>query len=431
MTRTMNLLKKILILPLLCVVLTTTAQTTNHALSLEEAVDFALEHNKTLQSSGKDIEVANKQRWQAISAGLPQASATLDYTTMFNYKMEFMGQSIPIKDQSNFSGTVQQLIFSGQYIQGVLLSNLSRQITEQAYTMTTLDIKENVANAYYLILITEESKDIVELNLVDLEVILQHTQSMYEVGMAEITDVDQLSITVSQLKNALSSLKNSIALNYNLLKFHLGLGAGDNVTLTDELDYFLGQQLYTLLIAESFDVSDNIQYQIMETQEQISQKNVGMQKWAFAPTIGGFYSYTGKILKPELDMSPNHTMGASMSIPILSSWERMSKVGQAKIELEKTQLNKELLEDQLYLQENQLRTDLQNAIDNYLLQRENVEVAQRVFQNYKNKYEFGILSSLELTQANSNYLTAQTNYLESAMTLLQAQLKLQKLFNTL
>lgn len=109
----------------------------------------------------------------------------------------------------------------------------------------------------------------------------------------------------------------------------------------------------------------------------------------------------------------------------------MSKVGQAKIELEKTQLNKELLEDQLYLQENQLRTDLQNAIDNYLLQRENVEVAQRVFQNYKNKYEFGILSSLELTQANSNYLTAQTNYLESAMTLLQAQLKLQKLFNTL
>lgn len=431
----MNLLKRILILPLLCVVLTTTAQTTNHALSLEEAVDFALEHNKTLQSSGKDIEVANKQRWQAISAGLPQASATLNYTTMFNYEMEMnMGGaaiSIPMKDQSNLTGNLQQLIFSGQYIQGILLSNLSRQITEQAFTVTELDIKENVANAYYLILITEESKDIVELNLEDLEVILEHTRSMYEVGMAEITDVDQLHITVSQLKNALSSLKNSIALNYNLLKFHMGLGADDNVTLTDNLEYFLSQQLYTLLMAESFDVSDNIQYQIMGTQEQISQKNVGMQKWAFAPSIVGTYSYTEKMLTSDFDMSPNHTLNFTMSIPLLSSWDRMSKVGQAKIELEKTQLNKELLEDQLYLQENQLRTDLQNAIDNYLLQRENVEVAQRVFQNYKNKYEFGILSSLELTQANSNYLTAQTNYLESAMTLLQAQLKLQKLFNTL
>ncbi|MDR0365188.1 MAG: TolC family protein [Bacteroidales bacterium] len=427
----MSLLRKSLILLLMCVAFAASAQITQHSFSLNEAVVFALENNKMLKTSGKDIEVANKQRWQAISAGLPQISASLDYTTMFNYKLEIMGMPISMKDQSNIAGNLQQLIFSGQYIQGILLSNLSKQISEQAYAMTELDIKENVANAYYLTLITEESKSIVELNLKDLEIVLEHTQSMYEVGMAEITDVDQLRVTVSQLKNALSTLKNTISLNYNLLRFHLGVDAGDEIVLTDNLDYFLGQQLYTLLMDESFDVLNNIQYQIMETQEKLSQKNVGMQKWAFAPSIVGVYSYTEKFLKPELDMSPNQMLNFTMSIPVLSSWDRMSKVGQAKIELEKTQLNKELLEDQLYLQENQLRSDLQNAIDNYLLQKENVEVAQRVFQNYKNKYEYGILSSLELTQANSNYLTAQTNYLESAMALLQAQLKLQKLFNTL
>jgi outer membrane protein TolC len=431
MIKKMSLLRKSLILLLMCVAFAASAQITQHSFSLNEAVVFALENNKMLKTSGKDIEVANKQRWQAISAGLPQISASLDYTTMFNYKLEIMGMPISMKDQSNIAGNLQQLIFSGQYIQGILLSNLSKQISEQAYAMTELDIKENVANAYYLTLITEESKSIVELNLKDLEIVLEHTQSMYEVGMAEITDVDQLRVTVSQLKNALSTLKNTISLNYNLLRFHLGVDAGDEIVLTDNLDYFLGQQLYTLLMDESFDVLNNIQYQIMETQEKLSQKNVGMQKWAFAPSIVGVYSYTEKFLKPELDMSPNQMLNFTMSIPVLSSWDRMSKVGQAKIELEKTQLNKELLEDQLYLQENQLRSDLQNAIDNYLLQKENVEVAQRVFQNYKNKYEYGILSSLELTQANSNYLTAQTNYLESAMALLQAQLKLQKLFNTL
>jgi len=156
-----------------------------------------------------------------------------------------------------------------------------------------------------------------------------------------------------------------------------------------------------------------------------------LQKWAFAPSIVGVYSYTEKLLKPEFDMSPKQLLNFTMAIPIFSSWDRMSKVGQAKIELEKVQLNKDLVKDQLLLQENQLRNDLKNAMDNYVLQNENVEVAQRVFQNYRNKYEYGMLSSLQLTQANSNYLTAQTNYLTAVMNLLQAQLKLQKLLHTL
>jgi outer membrane protein TolC len=254
---------------------------------------------------------------------------------------------------------------------------------------------------------------------------------MYDVGMAEITDVDQLKITVSQLKNAQTSLENSISLNYNLLRFHLGLSSTDNVKLTDNLDYFLGQQLYQTLAGSSFDVEENIHYQMLGTQELLSKKNVGLQKWAFAPSIVGVYSYTEKLLVSGFDTSPSHLLNFTMAIPIFSSWERMSKVGQAKIELEKVQLNKELVKDQLLLQENQLRNDLKSAMDNYILQSENVDVAQRVFQNYRNKYEFGMLSSLNLTQANSNYLTAQTNYLTAVMNLLQAQLKLQKLLHTL
>jgi outer membrane protein TolC len=197
------------------------------------------------------------------------------------------------------------------------------------------------------------------------------------------------------------------------------------------MDYFLGQQLYQTLVGSLFDVEQNLQYRLFGTQETLSKKNVGLQRWAFAPTVVGVYSYTEKLLVSSFDMSPNQMLNITASIPIFSSWDRMSKVGQAKIELEKVQLNKELIHDQLLLQENQLRNDLKTAIDNYLLQKDNVDVAQRVFQNYRNKYEYGLMSSLDLTQANTNYLTAQSNYLTAAMNLLQAQLKLQKLLNTL
>ena len=436
-------LLKISILTLLCSTVTLYAQDKQHVFSLDQAVAFALEHNKTIQSSEKDIEISQKRYWQAVAAGLPQISATADYTTMFNYEMSMkstltigadvvpMEMNSVMKDQSNLKGSFQQLIFSGQYLQGVQITKVLQQLSQQSYQLNELDVKENIADAYYLILTAEESKIIVEQNIGDIEKIMQHTQNLYKVGMAEITDVDQLKITVSQLKNALSSLENSISLSYNLLRFHLGLSSTDEVKLTDKLDYFLGKQLYQTLAGSSFDVEQNIQYQMIGTQELLSKKNVSLQKWAFAPSIVGVYSYNEKLLKPDFDTSPKQLLNFTMAVPIFSSWERMSKVGQAKIELEKSQLTKDLVKDQLLLQENQLRNNLKNAIDNYVLQSESVEVAQRVFQNYRNKYEHGMLSSLQLTQANSNYLTAQSNYLAAAMNLLQAQLKLQKLLNTL
>jgi outer membrane protein TolC len=414
-----------------------TAQNQHYAFSLDDAVAFALEHNKTIQMAGKDIAASEKQYWQSIATGLPQISATADYTTMFNYAMSMKinesmdAVKIPLKDQSALKGTFQQLIFNGQYLQGIQISKIAKQLTQQAYQLSELEVKENVINAYYLILVTESSKNIVEMNLDDLNQIMQHTQNLYNVGMAESIDVDQLKITVSQLKNALISLQNSISLTYNLLRFYLGLNSTDEIILSDNLDYFLNQQIYQNLVNAKFDIDQNIQYQIIESQETLSKKQVGLQRWAFAPSLVGVYSYTEKLLSSGFDMTPKNMLNFTMSIPIFSSWDRMSKLGQAKIEHEKSQLNTALVHDQLMLQENQLRNDLNNAIDNYLLQKENVEVAQRVFQNYRNKYESGTLSSMDLTQANTNYLTSQTNYLNATMTLLQAQLKLQKMLNTL
>jgi outer membrane protein TolC len=89
------------------------------------------------------------------------------------------------------------------------------------------------------------------------------------------------------------------------------------------------------------------------------------------------------------------------------------------------------LGDQLNLQENQLKFELRSALENYQTQKENVQVAQRVYDSYFNKYKQGMLSSLDLTQANSNYLQAENNYISSVLKLLQARLALEKLYNTL
>ena len=391
------------------------AQTTPNdpqRLTLEQAVNFAVEHNKELQASQMNIELRNKMVTEAISQGLPQINGDLNYSTNFRYKMSFPGSesSTVLKDQSSVGVTVNQLLFSGEWILGIQTSKIAKLIASQQVDVTELDIKETVYNSYYTILVSER---------------------LLAAGTAEPTDVDQIRITVGQLKNSLLAMQRTVDVNYNLLRLQLGLQAGTPITLADQLDNFLEVGNFLKLAGQEFDINQNAQYKLMETQEELQKKMVGLKKWAYSPTISANYGYTYKILKPSLDFSPKHSATITMSIPIFSGLQRKAQLDQEKITLEQTTLNKSLLADQLNLQEEQYKFALKNALEDYNLQSENIQVARKVLENYQYKYNAGAVSSLDLTQANNNYLTAENNYTSACLTLLQAQTQLEKLYNEL
>ena len=405
------------------------AQEAPQTISLQQAVEFAIKHNKELQSSQMNIDLYRQKVRESVSQGLPQVNGTVTYSTNFNYKMDFGGQAIKMKDQSNLTVGLQQLLFSGQWILGLQTSKIAVRLTEQEVETTELDIIENIYNSYYTVLVSERMLDILRQNLENMNEIYKHTDNMYKAGTVEVTDVDQIRINVGQLKNSLLSMERTVAVNYNLLR--LQLGAGTPIKLTDALNVFLENDKSTRLYVEKFDINNNLSYQLITTQTELNKKMLGLEKWSYAPTISGNYNFNYKILKPALDMSPKHTAGLTMNIPIFSGLQRDSKVKQAKITLEQSYMQKSLLQDQLNVQDEQLKFNLKNAMENYNLQKENIDVATRVLKNYQRKYELGAVSSLDLTQANNNYLQAETNYTEAILSLLQAQVSLEKLYNQL
>ncbi|PXZ44620.1 TolC family protein [Sanguibacteroides justesenii] len=407
------------------------SQEVPQTLSLRQAIEYAIKHNKELQSSQLEIDLYKQKVRESVSQGLPQINGTLDYNTNFGYKMDFGGNSMKMKDQSNVKASLQQLIFSGQWILGIQTSKIAERLTEQQVEITELDIVENICNSYYTILVSERMLDILRQNLENMNKIYQHTDNMYKAGTVEVTDVDQIRITVGQLKNSLLSMERTVEVNYNLLRLQLGLVAGTAVKLTDNLTVFLDENKARQLSETTFDIQKNPEFQIMQTQTELNKKMLGLEKWSYAPTISGSYTFNHKLLKPEFDMSAKHSASLTMTIPIFSGFERKSKVAQAKIQLDQTNINKSLLEDQLNLQDEQLKFELRNAIENYNLQKENIDVAGRVLANYQRKYEFGAVSSLDLTQANNNYLQAENNYTNAVLTLLQAQLNIERLYNQL
>lgn len=434
-----------------------------YSLTLVQAREYALKNNKSLMNSRAVVASSRQKVKETIAQGLPQVEGSMSYMTYFNYEMELnfggsgttpvinyavldlgdlevlnligqmFGPSEPIIMSDQLSGKIQlsQLLFSGQYLAGIKTAKIARQLSEQSVVSNEQDIKENITNTYYQILTSERTLKIIGENIANLNQILQHTTNMYQAGLAEETDVDQIKITVNQIKNSQKALERMNQLNYNMLKFQLGIPPTTEIVLTDSLSQLLAYAKPGEALSPDFIINDNIHYQMMESQVMLSKKQVDIHKWAYGPTLAGYYSYTGKILTTGFDMQPNHLAGITLSMPIWSSGVRKAQLSQSKIGYDIAQRNLEIVKDQLELQKTQLIYVYQNAMENYDTQKDNVAVAGRVYKSIQNKYQHGIASSLDLTQANSNYLSAENNYFSAVLTLLQAQTALDKLYNKL
>ncbi|MEZ4999201.1 MAG: TolC family protein [Bacteroidales bacterium] len=120
-------------------------------------------------------------------------------------------------------------------------------------------------------------------------------------------------------------------------------------------------------------------------------------------------------------------LGFQLNIPIFASGQRYSRIRKAQFDLEKAKVNREMIADNLLLQEKQLRFNLISAKEQYDSQRDNVEVAKRVYESVNNKHREGMASSLDLTQAHDNLLTAENNHASALLNLVQTKLAFEKL----
>jgi outer membrane protein len=407
------------------------------SLTLEATQAYAIEYNKVLKNAELSIDAAQKGVMETLAAGLPQVDASMNYNNFLGAEIEIRFSEdmdptrIPFKPTSNLSITVGQLIFSGSYWVGLQTARISLDLSRSNYEKSELEIRGQVISSYYSILISERSANIIRQNLENIKDVYNKTNTMYAVGMAEITDVDQLSVQVSLLENALKSAERQVEIAYNLLRIQLGVSAETNIILAETLPEIMANIDLATTLATPLELNENIDFQMIKTQQLLSKKQIDLAKMSCLPTISGFYSNTQKVLKPDFDMTPPHLLGLQMNIPIFASGMRKAQLDQAKINYETTLNNKDLLTDQLLIQEKQLRYNLATAIEQYESQKENVEVSKRVYDNLNLKYQQGLFSSLDLTTANNNYLQAETNYITAMMQLLQAELALNKLLNTL
>ena len=400
-------------------------------LTVEEAKDYAFQHNKNVWNAGLSVSEAQKRTWEVISAVLPQVNASVDYSNMMGFSMSLLGMEIALPPTSNFNVQVTQLLFSASYWIGIRMSRLGEEMTETVRLQALLDTRHQTQSAYYAVLVTLENKAILEQDLVNLQEIARTTQDLVRIGVAEQTDADQIRVQVLMTTNAIKSIERNIELAYNLLRFQLGVDGDTQIVLTQTIDDLMANKNTNDILTMDFDMYGNYNVQLLEGQINLANMQVSLEKAAALPNVVAFYNHTYKIARSTFDMSPNNVIGLQANIPIFASGQRHARTQQALINREIAQNNRDLVTESLLLQEKQLRFNLNSVLETLELQKEMKDVAQRVFESIIRKYQHGTASTLDVTTANVSLLNAQRNYINAMMDVFSAQSELEKLFNTL
>lgn len=413
--------------------LTTSAQQTLR-LSLADAQQYAIEHNQAMKNADLDIKKAEWDRWKTLSSMLPTVKAGYDYQNMCGYKMEMhMGGaavSIPMDPTGSLSVTAA-VALTGSQIVGTMLQNLALEMTDISRQQTVQQTRSQVKNVYVSILIMEQTAGLLDSSLANLERLAATSQSAVDVGAAEQLDADKLQVQVASMRNSINTTNRSLQMLRNSMLLQLGVDVDATIELTTPVEEILNIDGAVAFLSEPFNIENNYSYQLLAKNEEIAKRNVNMAWMDFTPTLSAYYQYSKKYHYGEtgMDMTPPNMVGFSVSLPLLTTGTRLANIKSARIALQETQNSRKQAEDGLRVQYNQLRYDLASALESYDIQRRSLDLSRRVFDNVTEKYKFGRASSLEVTNASSDIISAQGNYIQAVMNVISAQVALEDLLN--
>lgn len=463
-------MKRILLALSITFLTTIHAQEKTMSFSLDEAIKFALENSYNTKAARNDINSAKEEVWQTTTIGLPQINAKVDYQNFLKQPVSLLPAAafdnttstvetveqyfnlqansrpippdgfIPVvfgtRQNMNAAVTLTQLLFDGSYLVGLQASKTFLKISKQAEEKTELITREAVINAYGTVLVTKNSVAILKKNIEILEKNYEDAKKIFENGFNEEEDVEQLEITLGNLKNQLNSVQRMQEIAYQMLNLSIGNPINTKLILTDTLDGLATSNINLGLISESFNVDNHIDFKIAENDRETKRLMVKLEKSKYLPSLNAFVNYGAQAFSDTFSFFNNDQrwfqsslFGVGLNVPVFSSFARKSNTAQAKIALETADLRLEETKQRLSLQAQKAKSDYQFSIENYQTAKRNVGLAERIENKQRIKFFEGISSSFDLLQAQNQLYSQQQNYIQSMLDVIAKKATLENALN--
>ncbi len=421
----------------------------SYSFSLEEAITFALDSNYTAINARRDIAKAIKQKWETTATGLPQIDAAINYNNNLKQPVTLipaeitggpMGTFVPVtfgtQQNANAVATLNQLIFDGSYLVGLQAARAFLDFSKNANEKTQLEVRKGVINAYGSVLLSEELIAIFEKNKAALDKNLFETRKIYENGLTEEESVEQLEITLLDIKTQLSNAKRTAAIAREMFNVGLGIPAESEVIFTEDLDALAQQNIQLEFLDSSLNVENNVDYKIAYNLTEQRNLEMKLEKSKALPTLSAFLNYGTQansgsftFLNSNQIWYQSSILGVKMNVPIFSSGQRSARTQRTKIALDQAETELEEAIQNIQLELNTAKSNYQFAIENYENSKKNLTLSERIEGKNQVKFSEGLASSFDLRQAQTQLYTAQQQYFQSMLNLINSKAQLETVLN--
>ncbi|MEO6539149.1 MAG: TolC family protein [Ferruginibacter sp.] len=415
--------------------------------SVQQAVSYALKNAVQVRNALIDLKIQQQTNREITGAAFPQISGSASTNHFPNVAVQSFPNFIAagtygvlekegVKDGNgnavispNDFGLIQaqfgtkytaaggvdisQLLFDGQVFVGLQARKAALQFYAKQAEVTQQMIKTNVEKIYYQLVVGRQQLTSIDANITRFDKLLNDTKEIFKQGFAEKLDVDKVSVQLNNLRTEKIKTQNLLDAGNAGLKFLLSMPQKETLLLTDTLSE---DNLKEGILDESYNYADRKEFQLLQIGKKLNEFNVRRYKLSYLPTLAAYGNYYKNAQRNEFNFfnkGPWFTsslVGVKLSVPIFDGFAKAARVSKARLELEKTNNNLEQLKSSIDNDVEQSRFKITSSLLTIDAQKQNMQLAEKVYNSTKIKYDQGLGSNQEIYTAQTELKVAQNNY---------------------
>jgi outer membrane protein len=394
--------------------------------TVKQAVEYATKNATAVKNALIDIQIQKQTNNEITALAYPQISAggTLnDFLTIPTSLLPGQifggvpGSFIPVQFGTKFNATgsidAAQILFDGQVFVGLQARSAAMNLAGKTVEVTAEQIKANVYKIYYQLVVSKKQLGSIDANIERFEKLLYDVKQIYKQGFAEKLDVDKIEVQLNNIKTEKFKIDNLIETGNAGLKFLMNMPQKETLILTDTINEEI---LKNNILDTAYDYKSRKDVQLLDIAAELAGYNVRRYKLSKIPTLVAFGSYQKNAQRTKFDFfesKPWFTtalVGLKLSAPLFDGNARRSKIKKATLELNKLNNTREQAKQGIDYEVNAAIIKMKSAILTIDNQKQNMALAEKVYNVSKKKYESGLGNNQEIYNAQAELKVSQNNY---------------------
>lgn len=397
---------------------------------LQEVLDYAMIQSPTIRQAQLDEQIGDREIKANIAGWYPQITASAAGAYNIKLQTNAIGDQLITFGQpynSNILLQVDQNLFTRDQLFASKTSKYYRNQLEDVIENAKINTVVDVTRAFYSILLSEEELKIVEENLERLEKQYKDAKVRYETGLVDKTDYQRAFITLTNAKSNQNRVMNSFEAKYSYLKQLIGHPDHAEFTIAYDVKGAIDE-----IAQDSTDpliLENRVEYRLMQTQQSLNEIQTAYEKWNYLPQLSAYYRYNWMYFNENFSdlyrqSYPTSAVGLNLSIPIFQGGKRVHRVKAAQLQVERGKVELKNLSNQINTEYETALAAYNSSLYEWEIIRENMEMAENVYDIIKMQYDEGVKAYVDLVVAETDLQTAQINHINAFYQVLLSKLDL-------